>query len=120
MDAEHFEALKKAKADNYDLIYRNDIVKAEMQSIIKPMMSAMYEKLLEDLINENKSSPIFTHHFNYINKAHYKREAPYEQTEPNQIVVDYIASMTDDYFIDLYAHLFPKSDLKITYKGYFD
>ena len=120
MDAEHFEALKKAKADNYDLIYRNDIVKAEMQSIIKPMMSAMYEKLLEDLINENKSSPIFTHHINYINKAHYKREAPYEQTEPNQIVVDYIASMTDDYFIDLYAHLFPKSDLKITYKGYFD
>jgi dGTPase len=120
MDTEHFEALKKAKADNYDLIYRNDIVKAEMQSIIKPMMSAMYEKLLEDLINENKSSPIFTHHINYINKAHYKRETPYEQTEPNQIVVDYIASMTDDYFIDLYAFLFPESDLKITYKGYFD
>ena len=120
MDTEHFEALKKAKADNYELIYKSDIVKAEMQSIIKPMMSAMYEKLLEDLINENKSSPIFTHHINYINKAHYKREAPYEQTEPNQIVVDYIASMTDDYFIDLYAHLFPKSDLKITYKGYFD
>ena len=120
MDTEHFEALKKAKADNYDLIYKNDIVKAEMQSIIKPMMSAMYEKLLEDLINENKSSSIFTHHINYINKAHYKRETPYEQTEPNQIVVDYIASMTDDYFIDLYAHLFPDSNLKITYKGYFD
>ena len=120
MDAEHFEALKKAKADNYDLIYRNDIVKAEMQSIIKPMMSALYEKLLEDLKSDNKSSPIFTHHINYINKAHYKRETPYEQTEPNQIVVDYIASMTDDYFIDLYAFLFPESDLKITYKGYFD
>lgn len=120
MDTEHFEALKKAKADNYDLIYKNDIVKAEMQSTVKPMMSEMYEKLLEDLINENKSSPIFTHHINYINKAHYKREKPYEQTEPNQIVVDYIASMTDDYFIDLYTHLFPKSDLKITYKGYFD
>ena len=120
MDAEHFEALKKAKADNYDLIYRNDIVKAKMESAVKPMMSKMYEKLLEDLINENKSSPIFTHHIDYINKAHYKREMLYEQTEPNQIVVDYIASMTDDYFIDLYAHLFPKSDLKITYKGYFD
>lgn len=120
MDAEHFEALKKAKADNYDLIYRNDIVKAEMQSVVKPMMSDIYEKLLKDLKNDNKSSPIFTHHINYINKAHYKRETPYEQTEPNQIVVDYIASMTDDYFIDLYAFLFPESDLKITYKGYFD
>ena len=120
MDAEHFEALKKAKADNYELIYKSDIVKAEMQSIVKPMMSALYEKLLEDLKSDNKSSPIFTHHINYINKAHYKRETPYEQTEPNQIVVDYIASMTDDYFIDLYAYLFPESDLKITYKGYFD
>ena len=56
----------------------------------------------------------------YVNKAHYKRDIPYEQTEPNQIVVDYIASMTDDYFTDLYAYLFPKSDLKINYKGYFD
>lgn len=120
MDAEHFEALKKAKSDNYDLIYKNDIVKAEMESTVKPMMSEMYEKLLDYLTNENKSSPIFTHHINYINKAHYKRETPYEQTEPNQIVVDYIASMTDDYFIDLYAFLFPESDLKITYKGYFD
>ena len=120
MDSEHFEALKKAKADNYDLIYKNDIVKAEMKDTVKPMMSALYEKLLKDLKSENKSSPIFTHHINYINKAHYKRETPYEQTEPNQIVVDYIASMTDDYFIDLYAFLFPESDLKITYKGYFD
>ena len=119
-DSEHFEALKKAKAGNYDLIYRNDIVKAEIQSVVKPMMSDIYEKLLKDLKNDNKSSPIFTHHINYINKAHYKREMPYEQTEPNQIVVDYIASMTDDYFIDLYTHLFPEGKLKITYKGYFD
>ncbi|MBR3969059.1 MAG: HD domain-containing protein [Clostridia bacterium] len=120
MDIEHFDALKKAKSDNYDLIYKNDIVRAEMETTVKPMMNNMYEKLLSDLVSKNKSSPIFTHHIDYINKAHYKREMPYSQTEPNQIVVDYIASMTDDYFIDLYAHLFPESDLKIIYKGYFD
>lgn len=120
MDLEHFDALKKAKADNYELIYKNDIVKAEMESTVKPMMNEMYEKLLDDLINENKSSPVFTHHIDYINKAHYKRKTPYEQTEANQIVVDYIASMTDDYFVDLYSHLFPESDKKIIYKGYFD
>lgn len=119
MDAEHFEALKKAKSDNYELIYKNDIVKSEMESAVKPMMSQLYEKLLNDLINENKASPIFTHHIAYINKAHYKRETPYEQTEPNQIVVDYIASMTDDYFVELYHHLFPDSVRKIEYKGYF-
>ena len=74
----------------------------------------------DDLVSKNKSSPIFTHHISYINNAHYQRIIPYEQTEPNQIVVDYIASMTDDYFIDLYEHLFPNSDKKIIYKGYFD
>ena len=120
LDATHFEALKKAKADNYDLIYKNDTVRAEVQSTVRPMMRELYEKLLSDLQKENKSSPIFTHHIDYVNKAHYKREMPYEQTEPNQIVVDYLASMTDDYFVDLYAYLFPESELKITYRGYFD
>ena len=120
MDEEHFEALKKAKNDNYELIYKNDSVKDDMYSVVKPMMSEIYEKLLKDLVSNNTHSPIFTHHIAYINKAHYKRDIPYEETEPNQIVVDYIASMTDDYFIELYHHLFPKSDKKIQYKGYFD
>ena len=118
MDEEHFEALKKAKADNYALIYKQESV-GEGYNTVQPMMTKLYEKLLEDLINENKASPIFTHHIDYINQAHYKREIPYEETEPNQIVVDYIASMTDDYFIDIYNYLFPKSTKKIDYKGYF-
>ena len=120
MDEEHFAALKKAKNDNYELIYKNDRVKDHMYNLVKPMMSEMYEKLLEDLTTQNTYSPIFTHHINYVNKAHYKRDIPYEKTEHNQIVVDYIASMTDDYFIELYHHLFPDSDKKIEYKGYFD
>lgn len=119
MDAEHFEALKKAKNDNYELIYANNKVKEDMFSVVKPMMSEVYERLLEDLITKRKDSPIFTHHIAYVNKAHYERKQPYEDTEPNQIVVDYIASMTDDYFIELYHHLFPNSERKIEYKGYF-
>ena len=119
MDSEHFEALKKAKLDNYELIYKNDNIKSDMQNIVKPMMSELYEKLLSDLSNGETDSPIFTHHIDYVNKAHYKRATPYEQTEPNQIVVDYIASMTDDYFIELYHYLFPNSNKKIEYKGYF-
>lgn len=118
MDQEHFDALRMAKSDNYSLIYKQEKV-GEAYNTIKPMMSEMYEKLLYDLKNGNKSSPIFTHHIDYVNQAHYTREIPYEETEPNQIVVDYIASMTDDYFVDLYAHLFPDSDKKIIYKGYF-
>ena len=84
------------------------------------MMTDIYEKLLSDLISGNRTSPIFTHHIAYVNKAHYERDIPYEDTEPNQLVVDYIASMTDDYFIDLHRHLFPTSLHKIEYKGYFD
>jgi len=120
MDAEHFEALKKAKFDNYELIYKNDLVKAETHNIVRPMMAQMYDRLLSDLTLGKKDSPIFTHHIDYVNKAHYKRNIPYEQTEPDQIVVDYVASMTDDYFTDLYAYLFPESELNIIYKGYFE
>lgn len=120
MDEEHFEALKKAKADNYMLIYKDDSVNDALQNIIRPMMSDVYAKLLDDLIKGNLASPIFSHHIDYVNSAHYARSIPYESTEPNQIVTDYIASMTDDYFIDLYEYLFPGSDKKITYKGYFD
>ena len=40
---------------------------------------------------------------------------------PEDIAVDFIASMTDDYFIDLYAFLFPNDPLneEVHYKNYF-
>ncbi len=120
MDEEHFEALKKAKADNYALIYNDKSVSERLKSVVKPMMREMYEKLLSDLQKCDTNSIIYKHHISYVNMSHYKREKPYDAEEPNQIVVDYIASMTDDYFIELYAHLFPNSDKKIEYKGYFD
>jgi dGTPase len=55
-----------------------------------------------------------------VNGAFYKRTCPYCEEMPEMIIADYIASMTDDYFIDLFTHLFPKSKLKIEYRGYFD
>ncbi len=119
MDSEHFDALKKAKADNYEQIYLRETVSKTTQTVVKPMMGKLYEKLLRDLTEHNQTSPVFTHHINYVNQTHYARSTPYEETEPNQIVVDYLASMTDDYFIDLFDYLFPDSTLKIEYKGYF-
>jgi dGTPase len=89
---------------------------------LQTMMAELYQKLLADLMSGNENSPIFRHHIRYLNKPYYaaKRKTPYEETEKNQIVVDYIASMTDDYFVDLHAHLFPSSTHKIEYVGYFD
>ena len=120
MDDAHFEALRQAKADNYALIYKNKAVQVQIDASVRPMMMAIYDKMLADLADRNTDSPIFTHHINYVNKAHYKRKAPYISTEPNQIVVDYIAGMTDDYFVDLYAHCFPDAETSIQYIGYFD
>jgi hypothetical protein len=56
----------------------------------------------------------------YVNQTRYPRATSYERTEPNQIIVDYIASMTDDYLIDLHRYLFPDSSYYVEYKGYFE
>lgn len=120
LDEKHFAALKKAKSDNYALVYRSDLARRDLTEVIRPMMREVYGALLEDLKTKKMNSPVFTHHINYVNKCHYLRIKPYESEEPNQIVTDYIASMTDDYFIDLHAFMFPESKLKINYHGYFD
>ena len=120
LDKRHFKALQESKRANYSMIYESAATRAKLDMTAKPMMEEIYGQLLDDLRAGKKSSPIFTHHIDYVNKSYYKRETPYEQTEPNQLVVDYIASMTDDYFIDLHRYLFPQSKYTVEYKGYFD
>ena len=120
LDDKHFKALQKARLENYRLIYNNAASLANLDTSVKPMMAEIYGQLLEDLIQDNKYSPIWRHHINVINRTYYKRNVPYEATEPNQIVVDYIASMTDDYFIALHKYLFPDSPLQVKYKDYFN
>ena len=120
MDAEHFKAVQNYKRENYSMIYANEPGRVILDRVVKYMMEELYEKLLDDLENDRKDSPIFLHHIDYVNATHYRRDIPYEQTEPNQIVVDYIASMTDDYLIDLYHYLFPDSKYYVEYTGYFN
>ena len=120
MDETHFKALSDAKRINYDVIYKNRQVRDEMENCVRPMMEELYDRLLSDLTGKHYASPIYTHHIRYVNEAHYRRPVPYEKGDPNRIVADYIASMTDDYFVDLYAYLFPDSKRRINYKGYFD
>jgi dGTPase len=120
LDSKHFKALQKSKIDNYRMIYNYAASIAKLDKTVRPMMNEIYGQLLEDFKNNKLSSPIFTHHINYVNSTHYKRIRPYEDSEPNRIVADYIASMTDNYFVDLYSYMFPNSDLSVQYKGYFD
>ena len=120
LDPDHFLALKTAKKENYQRIYESAANAARLETTAKPMMAEIYDQMLEDLRNNNRNSPIFSHHIQYINRSHYKREIPYETSSPDQIVVDYIASMTDDYLIDLHRYLFPDSNYKVEYAGYFE
>ena len=122
LDAKHFRALQKSKRDNYQKIYNTAAAFARLDTTVRPMMAEIYGQLLDDLHSHRTTSPIFTHHINYINfhSSNYTRIRPYEQTDPHQIVVDYIASMTDDYFIELHGFLFPDSPLRVEYTGYFD
>jgi len=119
LDAKHFAAVKSVKRENYALIYENEPSRIKLEQMAKPMMTEIYEQLLEDLRLGKKNSPIFRHHIDYVNQSHYPRPVPYEQSEPNDIIVDYIASMTDDYLIDLYHFLFPNSPYHVEYTGYF-
>ena len=119
LDREHFEALKTAKKENYSRIYESAATRTKLDTTAKPMMGEIYEQMLSDLQLGKTYSPIIRHHIDYINNARYHRDTPYGKEDPNQIVVDYIASMTDDYFIDLHHHLFPDSSYKVEYTGYF-
>lgn len=119
LDSEHYRGLCEAKRVNYEQIYKTDKVARVLDETVKPIMQQLYYKLLSDLKEGNTSSPIFKHHIDFVKGNHYASSLPYLETEPNQIVVDYMASMTDDYCAELYRYLFPKSDIKIKYKGYF-
>ncbi len=121
LDNEHYMGLKHAKRVNYEQIYHRDNLTAMLDNTVKPMIQRLYMKLLSDLKEGKKSSPIFEHHIDFVTTNYYAPSVkPYIETEPNQIVVDYIASMTDDYCAELYKFLFPKSSIDIKYHGYFE
>ena len=119
LDEMHFQAVQSYKRENYAMIYINEPGRGILEQVAKPMMSEIYEQLLEDLRLGKENSPVFKHHIDYVNQNRHPQEGPYGKDEPNQIVVDYIASMTDDYLIDLHHYMFPDSGYQVDYTGYF-
>lgn len=117
MDEEYFEALSRAKSENYERIYNNPLVDSVYHNI-KPMFEAVYEELLCQAERKDENSLLFRHHMNYppSNKRSFEE---YVKEEPNQIVVDFISSMTDDYFLALYHELFPTGKYDVPFRGYF-
>ena len=125
MDREIAEELLTAKRENFAYIYRNEKVEYEYKAHIEPMFHAIYYRLLDDLTAKRQDAPVYRHHIEFVNenrRYYLDMDNPandYAGEEPNRIAADYIASMTDDYFVDLYHHLFPDGKYSIHYVSYF-
>ena len=121
MDQEYFEAFSEGTRENYQWIYGHEKVGEIYESNVYPMMEAIYNKLLQDAERKRTDSVLYRHHIKYVTEhSKYYRDSAYEDCEPNDLVMDYIASMTDDYFVDLYKYLFPEGKYEVKYIGYFD
>lgn len=121
LSEEAFNDLKTAKRENYEYIYKNDKIEEQYNEIIRPMFSDIYYKLLDDVRKNDTTSIIYKHHINAIQEScRYYENWDYSKEESNQVVADFIASMTDDYFIDLYRLLFPEKNKTIKYRSYFE
>ena len=119
------DEIRTAKQENYDIIYKNSQVDSIYKEHIQPMFKAVYYKLLDDLTADRRDALVYRHHIDFVNtnrRFYLDMDNPandYAKEEPNRIAADYIASMTDDYFVDLYHHLFPEGKYDIRYVSYF-
>jgi len=93
------EALKELKTFNEERIYRNPKVK-EQTDKIELMFRLLFEKYLLDLERRREASEVFS---GFLNGMCVR----YRETTPDAgIVRDFIAGMTDEYFIHQCRHHF--------------
>ena len=116
-----FEDIVLAKRQNYEKIYFMEGTVSPVENVVEEMFTELYERLYEQLVAGDESSPVFKHHIARLcDKSFTLTEDEYLKEEPNQIIVDYVSSMTDSYFIALYHHLFPKSEKRLFKREYCD
>lgn len=86
-------------------------------------MGGLYDTLIGDINDRNYESPVFRHYLNDRIQGNFYRERDTRRivAEPNDIVTDFIASMTDDYFIDIcrYLHIDDEKMEQLRYHEYF-
>ncbi len=116
-----YHDLKTGKKENGDQIYFNSQVDEAYGQTVKPMFRELYDRFKSDLIHQNEASPIYRHHIEHLqqNTKSYVQRFTYLQENKDQIVVDYLASMTDSYFCQLHALLFPDSPHRLSMRSYF-
>ncbi|MCI8340109.1 MAG: HD domain-containing protein [Eggerthellaceae bacterium] len=104
-----FADLKRAKRQNYEVIYEREGLVDDTSNIVEEMFGRMYERALADLRAGDEGSPLFKHHITRLCRAS-RTLTPekYLDQGADEVVVDFLASMTDSYFMAIYEHWFGK------------
>ena len=89
-----YQAINDLKDFNYQNIYYKAYTKEDLDNI-KLMMNTLFNKYMDDLKNNNGESNIIKSYLNNMS-------AEYKKNTNERIVIDYIAGMTDDYFMKEY------------------
>lgn len=120
MSEEGFAEMRRAKRENYEKIYGAGEVNGDFSADVRELFRALYEHELEALAAGDESSAIFAHHVRPLERrlAYYDRAYDWEGS-PDQTVVDFISSMTDDYFVATCEAAFPGSSDLFPSRGYF-
>lgn len=97
------EALQQLKAFNLEHIYLNTAIKPDSRHI-RHLFHVLYEQYVQDLEAGNRSSIVFSEYLNDMSPD-YRRG-----TSPPEIARDFIAGMTDKYFLNQFPEdLRPKA-----------
>lgn len=119
MSAAAFEEMRRAKRENYEKIYLSDRVEG-LYAAVGELFERMYEMILSDLRAGNEQAPVFRHHIRFVDEwlAHYGRSYDW-QADLDLTVIDYIQSMTDDYFIAYAQEFFPETAARFVTRDHF-
>ena len=92
MSDEVYQALLRLKNFNYQFIYDKSI-SLEDKERYKAGMNKIYFQYLSDLEEQKRDSLIYVY---FLNR---KDEIYFENTSKKRMVIDFIAGMTDDFFL---------------------
>jgi len=106
--SEIWQALEDLRDFNLKTIYKNPRVKTQSGKI-RTMYKFMFETFLEDMERKNLNSNIYQHHVNYYQSSSYG-----EKYSKPEIVRDFIAGMTDNYFYNTFKELFLPNKCRYT------
>ena len=115
-----FAELRRAKAENYEKIYGSAEVDGDFGHGMGELFSALYDHEREALLSGDEDAAIFAQHVRGCERrlAPYGRAYEWED-DPDQTVVDFISSMTDDYFMATCEAVFPECSELFPHRGYF-